>query len=325
MKKLNFLIVFILLACVAIGQEKLNVKVPWADNAPTIDGIEEEIWDKVPAVPIDSIYIFEQPSVTAYWKALWDGTYIYVLLNVEDDDHWPAWEKAGGQWFMYDQPELYFDVNEILEDGAGGGQGGTGHYQVQPPFVDGGSGKKESLIQLSYRPGGEYCYVLSGEDYVFEYAIDASTMMNKDNVTMSTGALQALDSVGFDVYIIDQDEGVTTTRHRAVWSNTGRINENYNNMDDAGTITLVDVIESSVNSVKRRPNSLSVYPNPAHDYITINAEFDKLIISDILGKEMMTITNSDNRINIESLTRGIYFIQVLNNGNSLGVAKIHKM
>ena len=64
-----------------------------ATTAPVIDGVEEEAWDAVD--PVDFGLILGQaevPTVTAYWKALWDDDNIYVLINVEDDDHYPGWE-----------------------------------------------------------------------------------------------------------------------------------------------------------------------------------------------------------------------------------------
>jgi hypothetical protein len=281
----------------------------------------------VEAVYLDSAYLGENPTVTAYWKALWDDNYLYVLLNVIDDNHWPSWEKTGGEWYNYDQAELYLDVNEVLEDGKSPNharsEGANGHYQVHADFVDGGGGVNESLTEANDRPGGNYCYELYGEDYIFEYALDYSTFINDAGQTMSAGSFSALELIGFDVYIIDQDEGVTTKRHRAVWSNIGRIDQNFANMDDAGTITLVDY--SSVNRINGKSGSLSVYPNPVYDYLNIDAEFDKLTITDILGKEVKTIENSNKVIDMNSLARGIYFVQAFSKGNSMGVAMIHKM
>jgi hypothetical protein len=324
MKNLYLFIAFILSVSVVSGQLELPVQVAYTDDAPDIDGIEEDLWDAVPANYLDSSYVGENPTVTAYWKALWDDNALYVLVNVVDDDHWPSW-VSGGSWFQFDQPELYLDVNDELEDLRGAGTNrGTGHYQVQPGFVDGGSGVKKSLVEDGdYRPGGSYCYVITGEDYVFEYALDYSTFMNIGGDMLSVGDFVDLDEIGFDVYVIDQDEGVTTARQRAVWSNTGRVDENYANMDDAGTIVLIDF--TSVDRVHSKPGSLVVYPNPVYDYLTIDAEFDKLTITNVLGKEIKSIVYSDNKIDVNSLARGIYFIQAFDKGISLGVAKILKM
>jgi hypothetical protein len=146
--------------------------------------------------------------------------------------------------------------------------------------------------------------------------------VNKEQVALSVEAFQALDSIGFDVTIIDQDEGITTTRQRAVWHNVGAIDENYNNMDDAGTITLVTSLQSSINLQKIAP--LSVHPNPVSDYMVINTVYDKLIITDILGIEVNTIEPSGNSINVEFLPSGIYIIQVFYRENPVGTVKFYK-
>ena len=322
MKKLNFIFVFILVANVVLGQGKENIVIFFADNAPTIDGYDEIAWDIAPAIPIENAHQAEQPTVTAYWKAIWDYSALYILVSVEDDDHWPSWE-SGGSWFDYDQVEVYFDVNDVLEDGMGVGDPGTGHYQCVGKFTQTGSGVLQDIELDGRRPKGQFCYVLDGEDYLYEYKLDYTSFINKDGLAMTAGTFEAMDSIGFDVTIIDQDEGVTSARQRATWHNTGEINENYAVMDDAGTITM-GYLEPSSN-VETKIHTFSVYPNPVSDYLTINAEFDILIISNILGEEIETIVNSDNRISMKSLARGIYIIQAFNKGNLLGVVKIHKM
>jgi hypothetical protein len=320
MRKVSLIISLVFFASIVIGQEKMNIEVPYTDVTPSIDGIIDLTWDQVPAVSLDRVVKGTTPTVTAYWKALWNDDALYVLVSVEDDDHWPAWE-SGGSWFEYDQVEVYLDINAILEDGKGPSDVGSGHYQVQPSFADGGSGKPGSLPAIpGQRPEGTYCYVLSGADYVFEYAFTYTSFINKDGITLDVGAFNDLEKIGFDVYVIDQDEGVTTTKQRAAWHNTGVINTNWSNMDDAGTITLVD-IESSVDD---KSISLSVYPNPVVDYLVINVDYDKLVITNILGKEIDTMINSDNIINMELLSQGIYFIQAFNNEISIGVTKIYK-
>lgn len=324
MRKLCFIIVVIFFACIVKGQGKLNIEVPYTDMPPDIDGVVDDTWDQVPAVSIDNMFQSEQPTVTAYWKVLWDYSALYVLVSVEDDDHWPSW-VSGGNWWDYDQAELYLDVNEELNDGRGGGSpdAGTGHYQIQPNFSDGGSGVAGALIETGdYRPGGSYCYIVDGENYVFEYSLYYSTFKNIDGDELYPEYFEELDSIGFDVTIIDQDEGVTTSRQRAVWHNVGAKDECYNNMDDAGTITFVQSLIGSNYSQKVTP--LSVYPNPVIDYMVVNAEFDKIIITDILGIEVRTIENSEKNINMEFLPSGIYIIQVFDMENSVGKAKIYK-
>ncbi len=303
------------------AQDRVNVLIPFTVTAPTLDGVVDALWDMVPAETIEKAFRLEQPTVSAYWKALWDNDALYVLVAVEDDDHWPSW-VSGGNWYEYDQPEVYLDINEVLKDGAGPGGKGNGHYQTLSSFSSGGAGIPTVLTASNYRPGGTFCYALTGENYIIEYALDYTSFVNKDGVTMSSAAFQALDSIGFDVTIIDQDEGITTVRQRAVWQNVGDIDESYVNMDDAGTITLVNSLPSKVNSQKMA--SLSVYPNPVTDVMVINAKFDQLIVTDILGSEVSSMETSEKNINMEWLPSGIYIIQVFNGKNLVGIAKFLK-
>ena len=321
MKRIYLYLFIICMAHYSVAQGKVNVLVPHTQTVPEIDGVIDVVWDDVPAVPIENDFKEELPTVTAYWKALWDNDALYVLISVEDDDHWPSW-KSGGSWYEYDQPEVYLDINDILNDGVGPGGKGNGHYQTLSSFTEGGSGVLTDLPFSNYRPGGKYCYVVTGENYVIEFALDYTSFVNIDAVTMSFADFQALDSIGFDVCIIDQDEDITTERQRAVWQNIGLKDENYNNMDDAGSITLVEKLPEGIYSPSVVP--VSVYPNPASKNIMVNAEFDKLIISDICGTKIKTVETSNKRLNIEMLHSGIYFIQVISRDKIIGTRKFIK-
>lgn len=63
--------------------------------------------------------------------------------------------------------------------------------------------------------------------------------------------------------------------------------------------------------------SIGVFPNPAHDYVTINLqniEADQVIIMDMAGRQVLTATAGfDNyvRFNVEELPGGIYVARVI--------------
>jgi hypothetical protein len=67
-------------------------------------------------------------------------------------------------------------------------------------------------------------------------------------------------------------------------------------------------------------NSISVYPNPANDYLTVSLDevANSISISNLVGQTIMEITPSSNNetINIESLEAGVYFVKVTKNTNS---------
>jgi Zn-dependent metalloprotease/plastocyanin len=231
---------------VTVIQEGVNssVRVKKATEAISIDGIEEAIWNEIPPVPISKNFQNETPTVTAYWKAMWTDSGINVLMNVHDNDHWPAWEPGGSAW-AFDWTQVLFDVNETLVDGKGPAANSTGHYQSSPGFTQFGYDIPVIGSPADGRtPGGDYAYHLSGENYVYEQFFPFENFVTIDNVTMDKDAFISRP-IGFDVTITDQDQGITTSRQRAVWMQDGKDNvldESWNNMDDAGTIRLVEEI-----------------------------------------------------------------------------------
>ncbi len=67
-------------------------------------------------------------------------------------------------------------------------------------------------------------------------------------------------------------------------------------------------IVEDIDKLERK--NLSVYPNPAQDFIHLDiAQADELIISDMTGKVVHSIENaSTNRINVSTLNPGMYFL-----------------
>jgi hypothetical protein len=216
----------------------------------------------------------EQPTITAYWKAVYDVECIYVLINVEDDNHYPAWVSEGNSW-EYDKPEIYFDVNDTLVDGLGPATGNSGHYQFAPGFNMGGYGVLHTDTGTSNSPGGTYAYDLQSDSYVYEQAIIMSSMSNKNGVAMEYWIIRDLpENIGFDVTIVDQDEGLTTSRQRMVWHcGDGSESEAWNSMDACGSIAFSNYYYvlscNRMNNIKT--GNVAMHPNPVKDFLTIDA------------------------------------------------------
>jgi hypothetical protein len=327
MRKVYIMFFALLFVAGATFAQKVNVDVARTAAPPVIDGVEEEAWDAVDPVPFTLMLGTEVATVTAYWKALWDADNIYVLINVEDDDHYPAWVSGGNAW-EYDKPEIYFDVNDALNDAAGPATPSSGHYQLSPGFADGSYDTPDLVATgTTQAPGGLFAYILTGESYVYEHAVSIASMSNSAAVAMDCATIQALpEKIGFDATVIDQDQDVTTARQRTIWqSGDGTEAEAWNSMDASGTITLVGdcVPENGINSVKTV--NVAVQPNPVTDFLTINADFDKVVINNILGQEVSSMNQiKTNRLDVGNLSKGVYIIKVYKGERYIGAAKITK-
>ena len=71
--------------------------------------------------------------------------------------------------------------------------------------------------------------------------------------------------------------------------------------------------------------TISVYPNPAHDFVTVEtchgASVQSIIVSDVTGKTILS--SSESRIDVSALSEGMYFITIIT-GNQKFVEKIIK-
>jgi hypothetical protein len=276
-----------------------------------IDGIIEDAWDVIPEQTIDRPFKDEEPTVNSFWKAMWDEENFYVLVSVQDDNHYPGWESGDDNW-KYDNVEIYWDWNDILEDGGGSGDIYSGHFSFYGKFTANNNNvvvTEDPLGDGYTEPGGKYCYSLSGENYVYEIAIPFTNFYDEVNWQLTKNIAYAKKAIGFDVTIVDQDEGITTSRQRMVWKNDGEIDENWNSMDDAGIIRLgyhyqcndyeLEVSETSkiIHSTEGSTARISVYSNNSW---TAVSDQPWLTISPSSGNgySNLTFTASKNTTNV---------------------------
>ncbi|NJK85968.1 MAG: T9SS type A sorting domain-containing protein [Bacteroidales bacterium] len=333
MRKIYFLFVSLFFAgAVLFAQENIDVPRVSCANAPTLDGLADDwAWTTMEegveiAKQFTSGEVTEEPTFlsTPTWKAVWCDTAVYVLLTVEDDDHYPAYEVEGAADWQYDKPEIYFEVNAELT-GGGAGTADNGSWQSAPPFVDGVVGTIATIAASGTAPLSYWAYTLVDEGYVAEYCFPLAGLLDAEGTALTTEtAVERV--VGFDITVIDQDEGVTTGRQRAVWTNDGIAGEtpgeSWNTMSGAGTLTLTETVISSL--FENKASVLSSYPNPVNDVVTINADFDKVVISNVLGQEVKSVAVKNNRVDISELNAGIYVINAYKEGKLQGVVKVVK-
>jgi len=226
----------------ASGQYEHAVKL--VGKGPDIDGVIDEMWADVDQMNIAQNFQTEEPTLGAegdtYWKMVWvQAQGIYVLLVVNDEDFWPAY-VTGGTSHEYDKVELYFDCNYLLKDGGGAsgeGQPGNGHHQCAPSFEEGLL--DGTLLDAGINgdadaddAGVKYAYMVNDPDYVAEFFFPLEYLTDENGIINDLS-----EPIGFDVTIIDQDEGRTESRQRAVWANAGETDESWNTMDDCGVLT----------------------------------------------------------------------------------------
>ena len=241
MKKILLPFVTLFLLTIFAKAQDTPMTIAKASVAPEIDGVADTVWNNVEPQSIETYKSGENPSIgdpgTSYWKMLYTNDGFFVFLFVNDDVHFPAYMGAdpSTNW-NYDKPEIYFDVNETLEDN--GAFWDAGHYQFAPTFTE---GEEDGELFTGEDNSGnvqfQYAFKVVGEAYYGEFFIPF-----KDLVDNTGKAFDISRPFGFDITIIDADaEGEISYM---VWKNTG------SNMDDAGHLVLENaevVIATAVN------------------------------------------------------------------------------
>ena len=220
-----------------------------ATVAPVIGGDIDDAWDQADAVPLEKIYQGEEapenPTLgepgESYWKGLWDADGIYLLIYAADDIYEPYYnriDETTDNAHTYDNIEVFFDVNQIKEDGGGGRpEGLNGHYQLAPAHSDAKEEGFDDGLMHTYTNGGfHYDYAINAVDFTpnwfYEEFIPWSVLKNSDGFLGD-----ATVGYGFEIVICDNDAGLNGNeyRNRLVWSNNLHgDNDSYDNMDDAG-------------------------------------------------------------------------------------------
>ena len=222
----------------SVFAQKPEGEIMLTATPPEIDGVlDEGIWDVANVYDIDKPFGDNVPTVGAAgettWRAMWDYDYFYLFIEVADDNWYPSYASGANPWEA-DKPEIYFDVNPILEDGVGA-SGGAGHYQITPTpveaLIDGTASTEDNGVMWAFLvdPSGSY---------TAEYAIPWSLLLDSGG-----GEADKSGNIGFDITIIDSDEA-EPARRRMVWANDDGAAESWNNMDGVGIITFPEAGEA---------------------------------------------------------------------------------
>jgi len=321
MRKIYTLFLACIFAVAATAQDATFYKLP-DDCVPSIDGIAEDYWANVDAYNIDQNFQAELPTLDlCTWQAVWNDTVIIVLVTTQEDNWCAAWCSGLADW-QSDKPEVYFDVNAVLDDAAGPSTNGAtpnGHFQIapgpSPTTMDTAMASGTGQANLGFY----YGYVIDDPDETWEYAAKIVDMIDAESAPVDPSAAP---TIGFDVTFIDFDEG-DADRKRAVWMNIGTVNESWVDMDICGEVTFsTDEIDCGTGIFTPQVANLNVYPNPTMDYLQIEADFNEAVITNIIGQEALILRDvKGTRIDISSLESGLYFISLYNNSRYIGTAK----
>jgi hypothetical protein len=295
------------------------------NGAIVIDGVDDEpVWAQANEIEVtyEDISDHHDPvcyetdneyDIGAKYKLLYDDTALYIYVNVVDDEVFFVDVDHGcGQTWSYDGIEIYFITTNNADEGQTvGGVNNVGgmHLRIQI--------NSDNSVALA--SGGEYDIIssiaMSGEEYegyVAEIAINLEAFLSfrvDEPVTITPGETQ----MGFDAFVNDSDEDQYYCPEECRSSLQGWNNHDngvYNDASKSGKMNFSDQLISGIYEVNSLSATFEVFPNPAQDIIYINSEapISEIRIVNLLGKQVLRVTDYTGEIDISGLGAGVYFV-----------------
>jgi hypothetical protein len=199
-KKLFLLISFIFVLALAghVFAQDANEIPPAGLPLPVIDGIKEDVWSASAEHKMLNTTAGSDPDsitdLSGSWWALWDSEYLYVFVDVNDDDL----QNDSGESWQDDSVEFYIDAGNdkpIRYLPAGDEYQYRAAWNVDIPEI------QEFYHGTRSMPGVEFIVFEVDDGYTLEIKFPW-TALYYDSDPPSVE-----DLMGFDVHINDDDEG----------------------------------------------------------------------------------------------------------------------
>jgi len=262
-------------------------------------------------------------------------------------------------WGAIQSPDLITVTDTTPLFMAHGIVDGTVPYDIGHPFgypalpvVSGSKKVNDKLDVLGFT--NKCTYFVDGEDHEF-YGASNGTWLTSPNTYWDEIFDRSVDflwkqhkpdvdftdsSSGLSVDFVDNSTGAVSWLWDFGDGNTSTLQSPTHVYATSGTYDVKLYIENNIKSWDEVTKSLTyaplsiadeskldfkVYPNPVNDLININSKspINTVEIYSVLGKQLLSISENMDRIDISHLNKGIYFIKVYSN-NNVGIKRVVK-
>jgi hypothetical protein len=123
---------------------------------------------------------------------------------------------------------------------------------------------------------------------------------------------------------VDDDFGKPTQTNGSHIKIEAASNTNNNDLYIHMVYTGRGVFQAATGLKNVKASKFNVYPNPATNQITISNfdQLSKVVILDLSGRELQTISNISAKISISNLNKGAYFIRMIDTDNNSSTQKL---
>jgi Carbohydrate family 9 binding domain-like/Glycosyl hydrolase family 99/Secretion system C-terminal sorting domain len=280
-------------------------------TAPTIDQTIEATWTKAPIANLTKVSFGTFPTdfTGSRWRAMYDATYLYVLVEVKDNT---KTNDSGVNWYLDDAVEIFIDGN----NSKGTSYDGNNDFQIAFRYNDAAVYAGSGAIATA---GISFAM----QDIAGGYNLEARIPWSALNTTPSLGK-----SFGFEISVDDDDNGGTRDAQVSAFSTAGTA---YNNPSIFGTVNTTNTCVDVVTAIDQAAlNSFVLMPNPITDgQVTLilpnlDGEASVAIYNTqgmMIYQGSTKIINQESQLDLSSIKAGLYSIQ-LQKSNQVFIQKI---
>ena len=304
-----------------------NVKIAKATTAPVIDGKDDEpMWQAAQMFEGQTIgkgaadaYVTGNVDAQLSWKAVWDDTYLYVIIKAKDDII--VWNDALKGWNI-DAIEFYVTKDAIVNAETGNSLGRSTQAKVLWQNMYLGSPEGRSIIEFRGTDNNSVAgtktpvvgttiarsYDEASKTTTFEIRYEWTKILTGTNAFTSVAEN---DKIRIAMMWNDNDNATVDARdHKVYYVEKIEPSANLSHKDWA-----VVTLKNAPTGIKKTQNNtgIKMYPNPAKGLVIFSEDID-VEFYNIAGQQVLSLKNT-SKVDISSLSKGIYQIKV-NKGSS---------
>ncbi len=280
--------------------------------------------------PIQRRYVYNDLSTVANWMNYSREFYNYNSSNLIDDIFWQDYDTLNGIWLDAWHDSMYYTGSDLT--------------LIQSVFFDSTSmnwvpiSKVELTYNVSGKPLTQTRSEFDGTIWEFEsrdvYTYNASNQLitstydewisgawhpiTKDSLVYTSSSMPALaitldwDSVTNNWKNKFKQEAQYNADEQLLLQERYTWNNSTSNWDTGGNSKFYYGNNSSLNVTDAKlSNSIMVYPSPARQTLYVaneNGTIKQITITDICGNTILNQINSESKIDISRLNKGIYLL-----------------
>ena len=269
--------------------------IPGTTDSIAIDGVIDAAYAEATVYPmLNEVQpgISDSLDFSANWRAVWDTSGMYVIVDVVDD----VLVNDSENWYEDDGVEIYIDAGNEKASNYDGND-----HQIVIEY----DAAVDTIYDTKGNLGaGAVSAIVTTEN---GYTVEAYIPWTALSISPNAGTF-----IGLDVHGIDDDRGEGGNDGKLAWFAT--IDESFKNPSLFGTVLLGN-LPTSIRGLPEAGDWLSVNPNPTSG--VLRYQFDgfrngTLRLHDFQGRllQSQTVRASAGELQLGNLPNGVYLLTV---------------